>query len=123
MNKDSRRTHERKDSLNLLDYIALGEDGNPIGRGVGRTLNVSEVGLFIETHIPLIQGQTILVTVALEEDIVEIEGQVVHTEKPKENRYTSGIKFIELDEEGRRIMGRYVEALRAAGVGDIPQDL
>jgi Tfp pilus assembly protein PilZ len=123
VNKDSRRAHERKDSLNLLDYVALGEDGNPIGRGVGRTLNVSEEGLFIETHIPLSQQQTILLTVALEEDIVEIKGQVVHTDKSNENRFTSGIKFIELDEEGRLIVRKYVEALRAVGVKGIPKKL
>ena len=44
-----RRQAERRYALNFLDYEILAEAGEVIGRGLARTLNVSESGLRLET--------------------------------------------------------------------------
>jgi c-di-GMP-binding flagellar brake protein YcgR len=113
MDESQRRKYERKDSLNLIDYVVLGPEGNPIGRRMGRTLNVSVGGILLETHHPLKQGQRVVVTIALNEDIVEINGHVVYIKPCEDKLFCSGIEFAEIDEEGERIVKNYIEALKA----------
>ena len=92
-----RRRFERERTLNLVDYIVLGEDGTHLSRGMGRTRNVSEGGLLLETHRPLEDGQTVLITLGLKDDLVEIRGRIIHQEPPasfsEETRYCAGVKF------------------------------
>jgi len=80
-----------------VDYIVLGEDGTHLSRGMGRTRNVSEGGLLLETHRPLEDGQTVLITLGLKDDLVEIRGRIIHQEPPasfsEETRYCAGVKF------------------------------
>ena len=97
MDESQRRKYERKDSLNLIDYVVLGPEGNPVSRRMGRTLNVSEGGILLETHHPLKQGQSVVITIALEEDIVEINGHVVYIKPCEEELFCSGIEFAEID--------------------------
>ncbi len=113
MKEINQRKFERKDSLNILDYVILGEAGNPINHGMGRTLNVSENGLLLETHDPLTKGQTLLITVGLEEDMVELKGQTTHVDPSSDKKFCSGIEFIEIDENGKRVLNNFLEALKA----------
>ena len=113
MDEGKRRKHERKDSLNLIDYVVLGPEGKPISRRMGRTLNVSVGGILLETHHPLKQGQSVVITIALEEDMVEINGQVVYVKPCEEKLFCSGIEFAEIDKEGERIVNKYIKALKA----------
>jgi hypothetical protein len=116
MDEQKRRKHERKDSLNLIDYLVLDQDGEPLTRRMGRTLNVSEGGCLLETHIPLKKGQEVQLTAALDEQIMELEGTIVHVKPCGEKGFCSGIQFKEMKKEGKEILKKYIEALRAAGV-------
>lgn len=111
MVESKRRRHERRTSLNLVDYVVLDEEGHFITRGMGRTRNVSEGGLLLETHGPLTQDQTVLVTVGLEEDLVELKGKVIYTTPSEENLYWSGIEFLEIDDRGRQVLKPYIIAI------------
>ena len=44
-----RRQAERRYALKFLDYEILSSNGEVTGRGLARTLNVSETGLRLET--------------------------------------------------------------------------
>ena len=46
MAKQELRKSDRVASLNLLDYVVLGENGEPVNRGMARTLNVTEAELW-----------------------------------------------------------------------------
>ena len=115
MDEGKRRKYERKDSLNLIDYVVLGPEGNPVSRRMGRTLNVSEGGILLETHHLLKQGQSVVITIALEEDIVEINGHVVYMKPCEGKLFCSGIEFAEIDKESERVVKNYIEALKAEG--------
>ena len=113
MSDVNHRKFERKDSLNILDYVVLGEEGEPMSNGMGRTLNVSESGLLLETNNPLTKGETILITVGLEEDMVELKGIVTYVNPTTENMFSSGIEFTEIDENGKRVLNKVLEAIKA----------
>ena len=113
MDEGKRRKYERKDSLNLIDYVVLGPEGKPISRRMGRTLNVSEGGILLETYHDLKQGQSVVITIALDEDIVEIDGHVVYIKACEEELFCSGIEFAQINKEGERIIKKYIEALKS----------
>jgi len=110
-----RRKWDRKETLNVVDYVLLGEDGAFLSRGMGRTRNVSEGGLLLETHRALKEGEEVLITLGLKEDIVRLRGRVVHpAPRTEEYRYCAGVRFTHMNKEDRETLKRYIGALKAA---------
>ncbi len=96
------------DSLNL-SYVCIDEDGNITGEGMGRTLNVSESGILLETHFSMKSGQTISLTVAIEEQLLDIRGFVIRCRQSEENTFLTGIEFEGLDLEGFALLRKFVQ--------------
>jgi Tfp pilus assembly protein PilZ len=115
MNSDEfeRRHAERRHTHHLLDYAVLDERGEVVERQVGRTINVSEEGLLLDTPDFIDPGRTVLVTLALKEEMVELRGRVAHVRPAVEERFHAGIEFQEMDEAGRRVLQRYLESFRS----------
>ena len=115
MAEAQRRRWGRKDTLNLVDYVILGEDGVFLSRGMGRTRNVSEGGLLLETHRALKEGEGVLITLGLKEDMVMLRGRVVHQAPPMdEYRHCAGVKFTHMNKEDRETLKRYIGAIKVA---------
>lgn len=112
-----RRKSERSRTLNPVDYVILGEDGSRLSRGMGRTRNVSEGGLLLETHRALQDGQIVLITLGLKNEVVRLRGRVIHQEPPvsfsDETRYCAGVKFTDVTRKGLETLKKYIEALEA----------
>jgi Tfp pilus assembly protein PilZ len=116
MGEAQRRKWDRKETLNLVDYVLLGENGIFLSRGMGRTRNVSKGGLLLETHRALKKGEEVLITLGLKEDMVRLRGRVVHQEPPTEEyRHCAGVKFTQMNKQDREILKIYINALKAAG--------
>ena len=112
MTNEDKRRHYRVDTLNLLNYECLDEDGNMIARGMGRTLNVSESGILLETHVSLDSPSLITLTIGFEEDLIEIKGKVVYSKPGEAGRFESGIQFFEKDEKTETLLKFYIEAFQ-----------
>lgn len=109
MKKREQRNFIRYDALHLLDYIVLDENGNHGDYSMGRTIDVSVDGIKLETTSPLIINTQLLITVGLEEDLVDLEGKITHV-APYDDRFVSGIVFIKISKNGRRVFKKYTEA-------------
>lgn len=112
MAEAERRKWDRKETLNLVDYLILGEEGVFLGRGMGRTRNVSEGGLLLETHRAFKEGEEVLITLGLKEDMVRLRGRVVHQAPPTdEYRHCAGVKFTQMNKKDRELLKRHIAAL------------
>jgi hypothetical protein len=109
MKPREQRKFIRYDALHLLDYLVLDEDGQAGAYSMGRTIDVSIDGLKLETIYPLKTNTRLLVTVGLEDDLISLEGQTTHA-SPCDGRFVSGITFLRITKDGRRILAKYVEA-------------
>lgn len=109
MKEREKRRFIRYDALHLLDYIVLDAEGNQGLYSMGRTIDVSIDGLKLETVYPLDPNTRLLITVGLEDDLIDLEGRTTHM-SPRDGRFISGITFLRISKEGRRILARYVEA-------------
>ena len=111
MTKREQRKFIRYDSLHLLDYIVLDGEGNPGTYSMGRTIDVSIDGLKLETTTQFKPDTRLLITVGIEDDLVDLEGRTTHA-LPNDGRYVSGITFLKISKEGRRVFTKYIEAFR-----------
>ena len=109
MTKREKRNYIRMDSLHLLDYLVVDNVGLQTDYSMGRTLDISENGLSLEVTKAIAPDDTLVVTVGLEEDLIDITGEVRHCEKVAE-RFVLGIEFTDITDEGIKILNKYIIA-------------
>lgn len=117
MATQEKRKHVRFNSLNL-SYVCLDEDDKVIKQGMGRTLNVSESGILLETHFPIDRGHTVTLTLGLGEDLVDIKGRPIHTRTNTGGKHEVGIEFIDLEQKASRSLKKYIDAFRGQNEKD-----
>jgi len=114
MNDDlfERRQAERRYAQNFLDYEILSGTGEILGRGLARTLNISENGLRLETGQFFEPGQRLRITLGLDNDLVQISGRVMNSQPENDEICSCGVMFLEFDEAGRRTFQKHLAALK-----------
>lgn len=110
MTNDEKRKHSRIDSLHLLNYIYSEVKDEGLTQGMGRTLNISESGVLLETHTPISVGVTISLTIGFEENVMDIKGRVVYTKENATDMYESGIEFYGFEKDAQGILKQYIKA-------------
>lgn len=111
MTHGEKRKFIRWDSIYLLDYIVINPDGTEGQYSMGRTLDVSLNGLKMETSYEIPAEAELEITVGLEDDLIDLIGRVVHISK-QGGRWISGIEFLKMSAEGRRIFRLYTDAFK-----------
>jgi len=107
-----KRKNPRVDSHNLISYVLLDENDNPVRQGMGRTLNLSESGILLETHAFIDPQFIVSFTVSLEDEIMDIKGKVAYYKKYDDKRFESGIQFIETAESEKMILKQFAEIFK-----------
>jgi c-di-GMP-binding flagellar brake protein YcgR len=108
MSLENKRKNQRVKSPNLLVYLCVDEKKNEVIQGMGRTLNVSEGGILLETHVPIDPRHTLLLTIAMEEDLMHFKGKIAHTREREDGRFESGVEFLEMDAQKHRFLKQYM---------------
>ncbi|MFH2065278.1 MAG: PilZ domain-containing protein [Pseudomonadota bacterium] len=109
---EQKRKYDRIGSLHLLNYVCLDENNEEVNQGMGRTLNVSQGGILLETHVPLDKKHVISLSIGLEEELVDIHGTVIYCREGKKGKTESGIEFQNIDETSLQVLNRYIKAFR-----------
>ena len=110
MNGKEKRKHPRFETTNLLNFVCCGENGEACHQGMGRTLNVSETGILLETYHPINPQWEISITIGFEEELVDIHGSVIFQKESKEDTYEAGIQFSEISDHEREILVKFIQA-------------
>lgn len=108
---ENNRKHIRFDSLNL-SYVCIDENNVVQKQTMGRTLNIAENGILLETNTPIDLQQTVLLTIGLGDDLVNIRGKVIHYSKESDGKFKTGIQFFESDENTTRILKKFISDLQ-----------
>ena len=112
MTADEKRIDQRVQSANLLSYTCLDENDHEMMQGMGRTLNVSEGGILLETHVTIRPEFIVSLTMAIEDEIMDFKGKIAHTKKRADGKFESGIEFIEMDEGKQKFFKQYIVMFR-----------
>ena len=100
----------RIQALNLISYSCIGESENIESQGMGRTLNISEEGILLETYVPIDPKSSIALSIGLEDELINIKGQIIYSQPGKNEKFESGIQFLEIDESTVEILRKYIKA-------------
>lgn len=111
MSHGEKRKFIRWDAIHLLDYIIIDSDGAKGRYSMGRTLDVSLNGLKLETSYEIPPEAGLEITVGLEDDLVDLVGRVTHSSR-RGGRFMSGIEFVKMSAEGRRVFRLYTDAFK-----------
>ena len=109
MTAQNHRQTPRFDSLNLLVYAATDEEGECVATGMGRTLNVSRLGILLETKDHLASGQAVSVAIGFAENLVNVIGLVMHCEPAGDGLFHMGIEFSAMSRQTAQILEQYLQ--------------
>lgn len=104
-----KRKHQRVKTVNLLSYVSLDKNGKPLEQGMGRTLDISQGGLLLETKVPIDARYIILMALDIKDQVIDIRGKVAYSREAKPKVYHSGIRFKEKNEKIRDIIVEMVK--------------
>lgn len=116
-----RRRFTRPEALNLLDYLVVDEQGRQGEYSMARTLNVSKGGILMETHRQLPLGQQVMITLGLNEQLIDVMGRIVYTVGAA-GRFHNGVEFFHLSDGDKRILDTYVTAFHAQYSGPVADE-
>ena len=92
-----RRKCPRINTTNLISHVTIDEMGRWIFQGMSRALDISRGGILLETAQPITPGCLSMMTVDIDNNLIEIKGELIHCSKSGPSTYHSGIKFISTD--------------------------
>ena len=103
-----KRKHDRFAALNL-SYICEDKDGDILYEGMGRTLNVSEGGMLLETNYFISPGNTLNLSVAMEEALVNVRGRVIYCQEGEGKTFRTGLELQDMDQESRALLYSFIK--------------
>lgn len=103
----NQRRHHRTDSLNL-SYFNVDEDDQVIEQGMGRTLNISQSGILLETTTALATDQNLDMEMAMHDQIIIAKGRVVHCQELSTGKYQAGVEFTTISDQDLEIVKSFV---------------
>lgn len=110
--KDKRR-FPRLDSSHLISFTHFDETDTPDDQGMGKTLDLSEGGVMIQTHRAFPLNSGLEMVIALEEKILTVRGRVVHIREVGDELYDVGVSFTQIDEAEKKSLLQFFRKLSA----------
>lgn len=94
-----RRAFPRVSKLYLTAYVNREGEEQKTPVSMGRTINISRVGVGMEVYQKLEVGSVMEMEIALEdEQLLAIKGTVVHITSTEDDTFVAGIRFDEVQE-------------------------
>jgi hypothetical protein len=115
MAEREKRLKRRVGSRNILYYLCLDRDQNVLTQGMGRTLNISETGILLETHVFVKSEHLLSLTIGLDDEIMDFTGEVTHSHEREDGMYETGIKFLDMTNEKRKFLKQYLNLIEGQG--------
>lgn len=103
-----RRIATRIKKVNLVQVSRFDEEGFRADLATGRTLDISSGGIRLELHHPLPLRSIVGVTLALDNQIIEVSGTVAYLEVLDHEKCAMGIEFSDLSPETAKLIDGYV---------------
>ena len=94
-----KRKHPRVNINNLISYRCTDDSGNQTKEGRGKSINISQGGILIETHDPFEWQDIIRLFIDIENESVNIKGKVVYCNAANFGKFRTGIQFLETNEK------------------------
>ena len=119
--KIDKREAPRVDTCNLISQISMDEDGCMTSRSMGIAFNISTSGILLETSHKLQPGYVSLMTSDMDDNLIEIKGEVVYSHKTRIDKYESGISFLGSEYKKREFSKKLIKVFHYRKNGHISE--
>jgi hypothetical protein len=109
MARQEKRKDARIEAFNLIHYACREDSGTVVEQGMGRTLNVSESGIQLETYCA-VDSRRLSLSIGIEDQLMEVEGEVIYSNLCENGKFETGIQFIDLSEIAVQIIADFIKA-------------
>jgi hypothetical protein len=93
MSNEEKRKYPRVPTSNIVSYVCIDKEGRELDQGMGKTVNISQGGVLLETTRPIESEYILLMTIDLNNKVVQTKGEVVHMRSVGSGKYFTGIRF------------------------------
>jgi hypothetical protein len=107
--KMERRQYSRVKISNLVSYVGRRSNGEILEQSMGKALNISQSGIFIETPQMVFSEFISLMSVDDNNNLVEIIGEVIYSTVYKTGTYGVGIRFEGMHTENIRFVTKLIK--------------
>ena len=108
--KRDRRKYPRVVTNNLISYSCLDGNGNELDVCMARALNVSPLGAKIETYQEILSENIRLISIDVDDGLIDIMGRIVYAHKADDGRYEFGIHFLGTTWENTELTLKLIDA-------------
>jgi hypothetical protein len=94
MSIKEKRKHPRAETNIEVSYVIIDDKGNEIEEGIGKIMNVSLGGIFIETTKSMGSHHILLTTRGIDDETLNMKGDVVYCKLGPLGTFRTGIEFL-----------------------------
>ena len=113
--KERRSFPHRPKSVNLVYFAVYDDKNTKIQQGMGKTLNISQGGILLETRERIIDNGNLIVSLALKNEIVDLGARVAHFLSTAGGVFNTGLSFIEVDAVSEKKIEDYINLFDCQG--------
>ena len=88
-----KRQHPRVKTCNLISFVGMGSNGKISEQKMGRALNISQSGIFLETTDRVLSESISMMSVDAGNNLIEIKGQVIYSTERSNGRFGAGVRL------------------------------
>ncbi len=118
---EEKRKHPRVKTDNLVSYACLDEEGGELAQGIGRALDISKGGVLLASHTPIESDRILLTSVDVNDELMEITGEVAYCKESGPGLFQTGIRFLEDDEKIRHIVINLIKVYNLQKTDKLPR--
>ena len=88
-----KRQHPRVKTCNLISFVGMGSNGKISEQNMGKALNISQSGLFLETTCRVLSETISMISVDVFSNLIEIKGEVIYSAERSNGLFGAGVRF------------------------------
>ena len=108
-----KRQYPRVKTCNLISFVGVGSNGKISEQKMGKALNISQSGIFLETTDRVLSESISMMSVDAGSNLIEIEGQVIYSTERGNGRFGAGVRFKGSHTENIQFAMKLIKAFNA----------
>lgn len=120
LSREEKRRYHRAEAVKLISYEGFHVDGHSFEQGMGKTLDISQGGILIESQVPVKSKHILITAMNAQEEVINIKGKVIYSREAGPKIFHSGIRFMDTNEKNRKIVMEIIKAfLQEKNIGNM----
>ncbi len=110
-----RRGSKRLKMIYPAIYTRFDNQGRPYDQKISRSMNVSQGGVRLQSSFLVGSGEVLDITMALGENLVNFQGEVVYVRPSEHEGFELGISIKDIENGDNNTLARFIDDFKGSG--------